>query len=57
VDGQSVAKQRLDKETSNNRETVFYEVRAATVAMQWFGKHVSKMEDGVFRGVRSKELF
>jgi hypothetical protein len=40
----------------NNRETVFYGVRAATVAMQWFGKHVSTMEDGVVHGVRAKEL-
>jgi hypothetical protein len=37
------------------QQTVFYEVRAATVAMQWFGKHVSTIE-AVFRGVRAKEL-
>jgi hypothetical protein len=43
VDGQSVAKQRLDKQTSTI-ETVFYGVRAATVAMQWFGKHASTVE-------------
>jgi hypothetical protein len=35
--------------------TVFYGVRAASVAMQWFGKHVSNIE-AVFRGVRAKEL-
>jgi hypothetical protein len=43
VDGHRVDKQRLGKQTSTI-ETVFYGVRAATVAMQWFGKHVSKME-------------
>jgi hypothetical protein len=53
VDGQSVPKQRLGKQNLNITETVFYGVRAATVAMQWFGKHVSTMEDGVFRGVRA----
>jgi endonuclease/exonuclease/phosphatase family metal-dependent hydrolase len=26
------------------QQTVFYGVRAATVAMQWFGKHVSTRE-------------
>jgi hypothetical protein len=26
------------------QQTVFYGVRAATVAMQWFGKHVSTLE-------------
>jgi hypothetical protein len=56
MDDQSVAKQQLGKQTSNNRETLFFWVRAATVAMQWFYKHVSTMEDGVFRGVRAKEL-
>jgi hypothetical protein len=55
VDGQSVAKQRLGKQTSTI-ESVFYGIRAAAVAMQWFGKHVSTMEDGVFHGVREKEL-
>jgi hypothetical protein len=38
------------------QQTVFYGVRAATVAMQWFGKHVSTMEYDIFRGVRAKEL-
>jgi hypothetical protein len=28
----------------NNRKNVFYVVRAVTVAMQWFGKHVSTIE-------------
>jgi hypothetical protein len=36
--------------------TVFHGVRAATVAMQCFGKHVSAMEDGDFYGVRAREL-
>jgi hypothetical protein len=43
VDGQSVAKQRLGKQISIIK-TVFYGVRTATVAMQWFGKHVSTIE-------------
>jgi hypothetical protein len=30
-----------------NRETGFYGIRAATVAMKWFGKHVSTI-DAVF---------
>jgi hypothetical protein len=38
----------------NNREIVFYGIRAATVAMQWFGNYVSTTGDGVFRGVRAK---
>jgi hypothetical protein len=38
------------------QQTIFYGVRAETLAMQRFGKHVSAMEDGVFRGVRAKEL-
>jgi uncharacterized membrane protein len=41
---QSVAKQRLGKENLNNRETFFYGVRAATIDMQWLGKHVSTTE-------------
>jgi hypothetical protein len=54
VDGQSVAKQLLCKQTSTI-ERLFYWVRAATVAMQWFGKHVSTVE-AVFHGVRAEEL-
>jgi hypothetical protein len=54
VDGLSVAKQRLGKQTST--ETVFYGDRAVTVAMQWFGKHFSTIE-AVFCGVRAEELF
>jgi hypothetical protein len=38
-----IAKQRLGKQTSIT-ESVFYGVRTATVAMQWFGKHVSTIE-------------
>jgi predicted branched-subunit amino acid permease len=38
-----------------NRKTVFYGVRAATVAMQWFGKRVSTME-AVLCGVHAKDL-
>jgi hypothetical protein len=38
------------------KQTISYGVRAATVAMQWFGKHVSTVEDGIFRGVRAKEF-
>jgi hypothetical protein len=34
----------MARATLNNRENVFYEARAATVAMQWFGKHVSTRE-------------
>jgi hypothetical protein len=30
--------------TLNDRESVFYGVRAANIAMQWFGKHVSTIE-------------
>jgi hypothetical protein len=56
VDGQSIAKQRLSKKNLNNRETVFYGVLVMIVAMQWFDKHVSTMEDGVFREVRAKKL-
>jgi hypothetical protein len=55
VDGQSVAKQSLGKQTSTI-ESVFYGLPAVTVAMQWFSKHISTMEDGVFRGVCAKEL-
>jgi hypothetical protein len=53
VNGQNVAKKRLGKEL-NNRGTVFCGVRATIAAMQWFGKQVSNMEDGVFRGIRAK---
>jgi hypothetical protein len=44
VDGQSIAKQQLSKQTSTTDKTVFYGVHAATVAMQWFGKLVSITE-------------
>jgi hypothetical protein len=43
VDGQSVAKQRVDEATSAV-ETVSLGVRPAPVGMQWFGKHVSTIE-------------
>jgi hypothetical protein len=38
---QSVARLRNN---SDNRRSIFYIVRAATIAMQWFGKHVSTIE-------------
>jgi hypothetical protein len=43
VDGQEVTTQRLGK-NFNHREIDFYGVRAATVAMQCFSKHVSKIK-------------
>jgi hypothetical protein len=43
----SIARQQLDKHiptvnTPNNREAVFYVVRATTVAMQWCCKNAGK---------------
>jgi hypothetical protein len=37
-------------------ESVFYVVRAATIAMQWFGKHVSKIE-AVFSAWSVRRLY
>jgi hypothetical protein len=44
---QRVAKQRLGKNL-NNRETVFYGIRAATLAMQRRGKYASTTIEAVF---------
>jgi hypothetical protein len=49
---QPVSKQRLGKQASTI-ETVFYVVRAATVATQWCGKHASTTE-AVFCVVRAR---
>jgi hypothetical protein len=53
-------KSSVNKNRSNNRrESVFCGVRAAIVAMQWFGKHVSTIEAvlsaGPCRGVILKQ--
>jgi hypothetical protein len=42
--------------TFNNKETVFYRVCAATVAMQWFGKHVSTIEAVLHAAVQRSYL-
>jgi streptogramin lyase len=56
MDSESVAKQRLGKQTSTLERYFSNVVRTAAVAMQWFGKHVWTTEDGVFRKARTEEL-
>jgi hypothetical protein len=49
-----IAKQRLRKQ-AKTIQIVVYGVRAATVVIQWFGKHISTT-DCVFCVVRAEEL-
>jgi hypothetical protein len=44
MDGQSIAKQWLGKQTSTIERLFSMGVRAPTIAMQLFGKHVSTVE-------------